>query len=271
MNFLKWLWKHLFIIIIATVVTIFMGYLAIRWIRYNDTYLYRYLFQDSNGKFAWTGFTAIIAIITLAINAWDNRRKFKADLISKSRIAWIENVREKVAQLNTKLSEINYLVSLYEISSKRVEKVTSRKEWVAFNNNYELELENMDPIEKRLTDSYEFEKEFARNEPFHEEFLEIESEAEDIRKKLLLRCDECIALNNNIELYFLGSNSEDINIKEGLNKLCGSLKYILKLINKDSNRKTVTHISTSSEDVKNINDDIERYLKAEWERAKKGE
>ncbi|QDZ71030.1 hypothetical protein [Pediococcus pentosaceus] len=36
MKFLKWLWKHLFIIIIATVVTIFMGYLATRWIRYND-------------------------------------------------------------------------------------------------------------------------------------------------------------------------------------------------------------------------------------------
>lgn len=233
--------------------------------------VFRHFFVDKNGKFIWLGATSIITVITLGVNAWDNRRKFKADLISKSRIAWIENVREKVAQLNTKLSEINYLVSLYEISSKRVEKVTSRKEWVAFNNNYELELENMDPIEKRLTDSYEFEKEFARNEPFHEEFLEIESEAEDIRKKLLLRCDECIALNNNIELYFLGSNSEDINIKEGLNKLCGSLKYILKLINKDSNRKTVTHISTSSEDVKNINDDIERYLKAEWERAKKGE
>ncbi|KAF0415014.1 hypothetical protein [Pediococcus pentosaceus] len=99
MKFLKWLWKHLFIIIIATVVTIFMGYLATRWIRYNDTYLYRYLFQGSNGKFAWIGFTAIIAIITLAINAWDNRRKFKADLISKSRIKWIEDVRNASAGL----------------------------------------------------------------------------------------------------------------------------------------------------------------------------
>ena len=99
MKFLKWLWKHLFIIIIATVVTIFMGYLATRWIRYNDTYVYRYLFQDSNGTFAWTGFTAIIAIITLAINAWDNRRKFKADLISKSRIKWIEDVRNASAGL----------------------------------------------------------------------------------------------------------------------------------------------------------------------------
>ncbi len=98
MKFLKWLWKHLFIIIIATVVTIFMGYLAIRWIRYNDTYLYRYLFQDSNGKFAWTGFTAIIAIITLAINAWDNRRKFRADLVSKSRIEWMNTVRPYISE-----------------------------------------------------------------------------------------------------------------------------------------------------------------------------
>lgn len=113
MKFLKWLWKYLFIIIIATVVTIFMGYLAIRWIRYNDTYLYRYLFQDSNGKFAWTGFTAIIAIITLAINAWDNRRKFRADLISKSRITWMTDTRRILSEYYQVFSEYAYVYSKF--------------------------------------------------------------------------------------------------------------------------------------------------------------
>jgi hypothetical protein len=46
-------------------------------------------FKIAMGNLHGQVFTAIIAIITLAINAWDNRRKFKADLISKSRLEWL--------------------------------------------------------------------------------------------------------------------------------------------------------------------------------------
>ncbi|TLQ04211.1 hypothetical protein FEZ51_06315 [Pediococcus stilesii] len=128
MKFLKWLWKHLFIIIIATVVTIFMGYLVIRWICYKDTYLYRYLFQDANGKFVWTGLTAIVAIITLAINAWDNRRKFKADLVSKSRIEWMNTVRPYISDYYENFNQYVYEYMLFMNSIPGSAERTERNE-----------------------------------------------------------------------------------------------------------------------------------------------
>ncbi|ARW24291.1 hypothetical protein PEAC54167_02570 [Pediococcus acidilactici] len=122
MKILKWLWKHLFIVTIATLVTIFIGYLVIRWISYKDTYLYQYLFQDSNEKFAWTGFTAIIAIITLAINAWDNRRKFRADLISKSRITWMADIKRILSEYYQVFSEYVYVYSKFATEKRPEEK-----------------------------------------------------------------------------------------------------------------------------------------------------
>lgn len=61
--------------------------------------LFSHLFVDGDGKFNWIGITSILAIISLVFNAWDRRRQFKADLVSKSRITWIENVRVATADL----------------------------------------------------------------------------------------------------------------------------------------------------------------------------
>ena len=61
--------------------------------------LFSHLFVDKDGNFIWLGITSILAIVTLTFNAWDRRRQFKADLISKSRIKWIESVRVTVTEL----------------------------------------------------------------------------------------------------------------------------------------------------------------------------
>ena len=55
--------------------------------------LFNFFFISSDGKFNWIGITSVLEIITLSFNAWDRRRQFKADLVSKSRITWIQNVR----------------------------------------------------------------------------------------------------------------------------------------------------------------------------------
>jgi len=56
-------------------------------------------FVDKDGKFLWIGITSVLAIATLTFNAWDRRRQFNADLKSKSRIKWIENVRVAYSEL----------------------------------------------------------------------------------------------------------------------------------------------------------------------------
>lgn len=259
MKFLKWLWKHLFIIIIATVVTIFMGYLAIRWIRYSDTYLYRYLFQDSNGKFAWTGFTAIIAIITLAINAWDNRRKFRADLISKSRIAWISEMEQIVTEYISLIEKTEYDVGTWYyfrtlqalknankeifgdfggIDSKVSEAIT-----LLNNNNHKLEIVNL-RLRVSISDSEDNDlinaailETMQRNQSFNDE---LEKEFEAFREKL--SCDK-EAGNFNKKYY----KHEEIEKKF----------HVLP--------KDVLAIN------KNLTIVARRYFKEEWEKAKRGE
>ncbi|KRL56659.1 hypothetical protein [Furfurilactobacillus rossiae] len=65
------------------------------------TDLMKFLFVDVHGKFEWIGITSVLAIVTLTYNAWDRRRQFRADLISKSRIKWMEQVRPLVANFYT--------------------------------------------------------------------------------------------------------------------------------------------------------------------------
>lgn len=90
---MKHLKKFWFIYLLSLVFLIFLM-ICIFWHEF-----YLYLFDSPDHKFQWIGATSIITVITLGINAWDSRRKFKADLISKSRIKWIEDVRNATAGL----------------------------------------------------------------------------------------------------------------------------------------------------------------------------
>ncbi|WP_347921256.1 hypothetical protein ABHF04_03525 [Pediococcus acidilactici] len=245
MKTLKWLWEHLFIFTIAALVTIFIGYLVIRWIYYKDTYLYQYLFQDANGKFAWTGFTAIIAIITLAINAWDNRRKFKADLISKSRIKWIENVRNTSAEL---------IQSFYRNDSQEVTKygVLLRLYFANDNSNVSKSNESKDNITLGEVTT--------------------KSRVEYTNNKKVI--DILINKNNNTGKNSYLNNYMSTVIPLITSRVKPSKPY--KMIRILENGTTGTEEVETAEQmcglyISNICEIIRIYLKIEWDRAKKGE
>lgn len=71
--------------------------------------VFRHFFVDKDGKFIWLGATSIITVITLGVNAWDNRRKFRADLISKSRIKWIADTKQIISEYYQVFSEYIYV------------------------------------------------------------------------------------------------------------------------------------------------------------------
>lgn len=60
---------------------------------------FNHFFVDGDNKFNWVGITSVLAILSLSLTAWDSRRKMKADLVSKSRIKWLEDSREQISDL----------------------------------------------------------------------------------------------------------------------------------------------------------------------------
>ncbi len=59
----------------------------------------KYWYED-NGHFPWVGVSAFLAGIGLILNAMQNRRKFKADLISKSRLELMKEGRKKISSFS---------------------------------------------------------------------------------------------------------------------------------------------------------------------------
>ena len=61
------------------------------------TYIEKFFFTDK-GYFNWIAITSIIAIGTFIWTIWFNNKKYKADLVSKGRIDWMNQVRPLYAQ-----------------------------------------------------------------------------------------------------------------------------------------------------------------------------
>lgn len=104
--------------LIAKIVIIIclIGYLLIialnmRGIQSNQ--LIRFLFVTEKNKFNWIGITSVLAIISLTFTAWDSRRKLKADLISKSRVKWMETVRVTLAEFWVASDKYIFMLGLY--------------------------------------------------------------------------------------------------------------------------------------------------------------
>lgn len=79
------------IIIICLIVYLLIIAFNMKIIKSNQ--LIQFLFVTEKNKFNWIGITSVLAIISLTFTAWDSRRKLKADLISKSRIKWMDNLK----------------------------------------------------------------------------------------------------------------------------------------------------------------------------------
>lgn len=184
---------------------------------------FNHFFVDSDNKFNWIGITSVLAIISLTFTAWDSRRKFKADLISKSRIKWINEFRKIVAEYLQQVSEYWLLMAKYNKSDERGK------------NELFLEVNN---ITTRLQKSLSLIQlqfgEGKRNNEFLE-YFEIFS----------------VIVNDNRYVINKIYDGEEITKEESQT-----------LLNIDKNCR------------KHIGDVVEKsrkYLKEEWEKAKKGE
>lgn len=75
--------------------------------------VFSFLFVTDKNKMNWIGLTGIIAIAGLIYNLYDGRRRFRGDIISKSRIDWMKNVRPLIANYVTDISNYMYFYYLH--------------------------------------------------------------------------------------------------------------------------------------------------------------
>lgn len=78
------------------------------------------LFINKNNEFQWAGVTALIAIISFLATAITTIRKNRADLVSKSRIDWIQKVKAIMAEYLRDVHYYPYLYILYKEASDDV-------------------------------------------------------------------------------------------------------------------------------------------------------
>ena len=73
-----------------------------------------FLFFTDKNKMNWIGLTGIIAIAGLLYNLYDGRRRFRGDIVSKSRIDWMKSVRPLIANYVTNVSNYIYLYHMHQ-------------------------------------------------------------------------------------------------------------------------------------------------------------
>ncbi|RKL64941.1 hypothetical protein CR203_23610 [Salipaludibacillus neizhouensis] len=72
------------------------------------------IFFDDNGNFVWASIAAFVALIAALVSLYNvyktNKSNFKSNIVSKSRIEWIQEVRKQsVAFISSFYKLINYI------------------------------------------------------------------------------------------------------------------------------------------------------------------
>lgn len=75
-------------------------------------------FVTSDGKFNWLSVTALIAIGTFIWSIFYNKKKLKADLISKARLEWMDKIRTLYATFIEDFGRYKYLYDAYFVEKE---------------------------------------------------------------------------------------------------------------------------------------------------------
>ena len=107
-------------------------------------------FTTSGGKFNWLSITSLIAIGTFAWSIYYNKKKLRADLISKTRLEWMDKVRTLYAKFIEDFGRYKYVYDAFfvENEGEKSELITLMDE--IRKTYYELKLYIPDNSSNRL-------------------------------------------------------------------------------------------------------------------------
>lgn len=199
-----------------------------------------FLFTTNENRFQWVGITAAAAGIGICINAIQARKKYKADLISKSRIDWI-------AQTKPVLSEFMVL------SSKSIVLLTEIKRWeMTYISG------NPDNEDNQIT--------FKNYSDKIDNYNELNEQLQRVRRHIIMSFSDA---DDNEQIVSKITAIDDV--REGYLGFLNTVDDpdVFEQIT-DSNmlEGNSIHMNRLIEDLMNESRD---YFKNEWDRAKRGE
>lgn len=211
-----------------------------------------------------SGLTA--AIGSGIINYFINTRKIRAEVIAKSRIEWIQEVRKATSSYLIEVS--NYLLCLSKLKETKIQKqeYVGKLVYAVIPNIVEDGDENIYIEEEKILDpAYEHDNELHIKK-IQELIIEIkETEIETANQmKILLQSIHLLRL-------FFPTNSKDnishTYIKDRMTSISEYLNLYSKISHENKDFKKIYQYINI--EIKDFSEMISDYLKAEWDKSKK--
>lgn len=206
-----------------------------------------FLFVDKDGKFQWIGVSAVLAVVVFLFNTGWEHHKLNADIKSKSRIQWMNTVREYM---------VNYIISARDLD------LALRKE-LSFKARYKKDSNGV------LTDK-------SGNQITDQKHSEIHAENYDAVNLSVRK----LSKNYDLLMLYIPNSKSNKDLVNSIQNVSGFLNSVRSKVNKykvgqDIGGKTVKEYknflsSENSRKIKAMKDIARNYMKIEWERAKKG-
>ncbi|MFF7217923.1 hypothetical protein [Mammaliicoccus sciuri] len=234
-------------------------------------------------------FAVIVTLLGILFVNWFNRRKLHADLISKARIDWIQDVRNVSSQY------------LYEIikASNYGKRIANKKVQILIVEN-SIEYEQM--ISQEMDeDTYKIISNEVVDVPLNtydykikqEQILKLKKEIKDLYKEYNHQIDKVLEKNILLRIYFTDRVQKDnflnkikyfkykifiklpilkTGVKSDLDKhliIKSKMLYLSQKLNKALANPDVKKFDEISKDILILTNTISDYLKEEWDKAKR--
>lgn len=212
-----------------------------------------------------SGLTAALA--SGVINNFINNRKIHADIVSKSRVDWIQQVRSATSEYLAEVS--NLLIIIAKIKDLEIEKsiLMGKLVFKDVPHYYQDDLGIISGEEVKILDpAYE-----SHNEKLISEIEDISNEINKAKTSLVSQKKIVLKAIHLLRLYFptktKSKNKIHLKIKRRMSLISSFINYFNKL---DYDNKDIGLIyKYINIELNNLSELISNYLKDEWEVAKK--
>lgn len=227
---------------------------------------FRFILVNEHDRLNWVGLSAIGVMLSYVINSKFNRDKLRADLVSQSRMKWLDNVKEITTTFikDVNLFNAKYIIFLNKVFIYNEDKEQLRKSQEDYylklkrkEETHQLEIRNIEILEERFN-------------VIDKECGKLSDELNDILYRLIKNCLL-------IEMNF-GKENEDVEIIKLCKEITKELScFVVKTSNIQS-EPNVSKLAIESESRSEKHEDkleklasiLKDYYKTEWEKVKKG-